>query len=153
MDQTLAGGAPMTARRAGLLVLCVIGAACVDLNSGEPTVTLWETQLEAEPDFPGVAGQAAAVSSANGTEAGAAIRGAEPDATHPWSVRLGSCAGPGDQIGADDDYPELEVSEAGRAEANARFGLTLSLEDAYHVEVRLSASDRSRVACGDLVAR
>jgi hypothetical protein len=68
-------------------------------------------------------------------------------------VRLGSCAGPGDQIGADDDYPELEVSEAGRAEANARFGLTLSLEDAYHVEVRLSASDRSRVACGDLVAR
>jgi hypothetical protein len=141
------------ARRATLLVLSTISAACVNLDVEGPSVQLWETVLQAELDYPDVTGQAAAVSGPSGTETGVEIQGAEPDAVHAWGVRLGSCATPGAQIGPDTEYPDLEVSAGGNASAATRFGSTLSTANAYHVEVRVSASDRSRVACGDLMPR
>lgn len=143
----------MSARRAGLLVLAAVGAACVDLGTEAPSVTIWETELRAELGYPDISGQAAAVSGPSVTEAGIGIQGAEPGAVHAWGVRLGSCASPGAQIGPDGGYPELEVGETGSASAEALLAPTFSLESAYHVEVRVSSSDRSRVACGDLVAR
>jgi hypothetical protein len=122
----------------------------VELATEGPSFTLWETQLRAELDYPGVTGQAAAVSGPGGTEAGVDLRGAEPGAAHAWGVRVGSCASPGQQIGPDSDYPVLEVGETGSASVNTQLAVQLSLESAYHVEVRVSASDATRVACGDL---
>jgi hypothetical protein len=45
------------------------------------------------------------------------------------------------------------VSGTGTASSQAQFGALLDLGQTYHVDVRVSASDPSRVACGDLVAR
>jgi hypothetical protein len=103
--------------------------------------------------YPDIAGQAAAVSDRHGTSVGIAIEGAAPSAHHPWGVRLGSCAVPGQQIGPDAAYPELQVSAAGSDSVETRLGASLTLGHTYHVAVRLSAADTSRVACGDLVAR
>jgi hypothetical protein len=114
---------------------------------------VWETELSPELGYPGFTGQAAVVSTQDGSSVGIGISGAEPGAHHTWRVRLGSCATPGQQIGLDADYPELVVDNAGAASAEVFFGPRLTIGNAYHVEVRVSAADPSRVACGDLVAR
>ncbi|UCF41142.1 MAG: hypothetical protein JSW43_02065 [Gemmatimonadota bacterium] len=127
--------------------------ACVDLED-TATSTVWEAELEAELAFPDVSGEAAAVTRPEGgTAVGVDLRGAEPGAMHQWAVLLGSCASPGAQIGPDSDYPVLEVGLGGSASADTQLGLTLTLPSTYHVEVRVSATDASRVACGDLLPR
>lgn len=133
-----------------LSALC--GAACLGVNDTEPP-TVWETELTPEVDYPGLSGQVAAISKLDGTSVGIGIDGAEPAAEHPWALRLGSCSDPGTQIGPDSDYPVLQVGMSGTAEAETQLGTRLYLDNAYHVEVRLSASDRSRIACGDLAGR
>jgi hypothetical protein len=140
-------------RRAALLLIAAAGAACVGLETEPPTTSVWEAELTAALGFPEVSGEAAAVARPDGTSAGVDIRGAEPGAVHQWGVLLGSCASPGAQIGPDSDYPGLEVGLGGSASADTQLGPTLSLGSAYHVEVRVSAADATRVACGDLVPR
>lgn len=127
--------------------------ACVDLAASDAAPTLWETALSPEIGYPDLTGQAAAVSRAQGTTIGIAIHGAEPGAQHTWKMRIGSCATPGQGIGLDTDYPALVVDGAGDASAEVALGPRLALGNSYHVEVRVSAADSSRVACGDLVAR
>ena len=137
-----------------LVALAVLAtAACVNLGDDEPAVTIWETQLVPEFEFPDLTGQAAAVSRPDGTAAGIGISGAEPGAVHAWGLRQGSCTDPGVQVGPDTDYPELLVSLAGEADAETHLGPRLSYTGDYHVEVRVSAADPTRVACGDLVQR
>ena len=127
-------------------------AACVG-NTDVPSVTIWETQLHAELTHPDVGGQAAAVSEASGTSVGILVTGAEPGAAHTWALRQGTCAVPGTQIGPNSDYPELVVDVGGGAEQDTHLGSRLSLDQSYHIEVRVSADDDSRIACGDLMAR
>jgi len=116
-------------------------------------VTIWETQLRPDVGYPDISGQAAAVSDVGGTSVGIGIDGATPGAQHAWGVGLGSCVAPGQQIGTDALYPVLAVSDSGTAAVETHLGARLTAGGAYHVEVRLSASDASPVACGDLVAR
>jgi hypothetical protein len=116
-------------------------------------VTIWETQLAPDVAYPDVSGQAAAVSDASGTTVGVGIDGASPGAQLGWGLALGSCGTPGQQVGADALYPVLAVSDSGTAASDTHLGTRLSLGSTYHVEVRVSAADPSRVACGDLVAR
>ena len=139
----------------GVILLSALGAAaCLGLNDTDSvSTTVWETQLTPGPAYPDVSGQAAAVSQSDGTSVGISIEGAEPEAAHLWGLRLGSCTTPGGQVGPDSDYPELAVGETGSASVETHLGPRLSLGSAYHIEVRLSASDGSRVACGDLVGR
>ena len=138
----------------GVILLSALGAAaCLGVNDTDLATTVWETQLTPGLAYPAVSGQAAAVSQADGTSVGISIEGAEPGAAHLWGLRLGSCTTPGGQVGPDSDYPELVVGESGGASVETHIGPRLSLDSAYHIEVRLSASDGSRVACGDLVGR
>jgi hypothetical protein len=116
-------------------------------------VTIWESQLTPDVGYPELSGQAAAVSDAGGTAVGIGIEGAAPGAQHAWGVGLGSCATPGQQIGPDTDYPVLAVSDSGTASVEIHLGARLAQSSAYRVEVRLSATNSARVACGDLLAR
>jgi hypothetical protein len=133
-------------------VLVGATAACVNLNSDFVT-TVWETQLTPELAYPGLAGQAAALSRRDGTDAGISIEGAQSGAVHAWRIRMGTCASPGASIGPATDYPDLVVDLAGRAETETRLGPRLAIENAYLVEVVESPTDETRIACGDLVAR
>lgn len=135
------------------MLLAACAPACVPLGEDEGALTIWETQLTPEAAFPGVAGQAAAVSDRDGTALGIAIDGATPGAQHVWGIRLGTCAAPGLQIGPDGDYPVLVIDDAGSAATETRIGPRLSPAGPYHIAVRVGAADTSRVACGDLVAR
>ena len=152
LDETLHGVAALT-WRAALLLLAAGAAGCVDLGANDRATTIWETQLTPDLAYPGVSGQAAAVSDAGGTPIGIGIDGAAPGAQHAWGLGLGRCATPGQQIGSSATYPVLAVSDSGTAAVETHLGARLAAGGAYHVEVRLSASDASPVACGDLVAR
>lgn len=124
------------------------------MNSTDtPSVTIWETQLSAELAYPDLGGQAAAVSEPSGTSLGILVTGSEPGAAHAWALMTGTCAVPGTQIGPSSDYPTVSVGDTGSGEAETHLGSRLSLDQSYHVELRVSAADDSRVACGDLTAR
>ncbi len=141
-------------RTTGLLLALVGTTACVNLNTNDGfDVSVWETQLAPERDYPDLSGQAAAVSRFDGTVVGIAIEGAEPGVTHAWGLRLGTCATVGPQIGPDSDYPGLAVGASGAASVETRLSPQLSVDSTYHVAVRVSATDTTRMACGDLVAR
>jgi len=135
-------------------MLAAVGAAgCVDLSSHQSSVTLWDTQLTPAVGYPGLSGQAAAVSDASGTSVGIAIHGAASGAQHAWGLRFGNCAAPAQQIGSNADYPLLVVGTTGSDSVETHLGFNLTPGGLYHVAVRVSASDTSRIACGDLVAR
>ena len=144
---------PEALRWSGLLILAAAGAAACVGPTDEDAVTIWETQLVAELAYPGLSGQAAAVSRLDGTAVGIGIDGAEPGGAHAWGLRLGSCASPSQQIGPDSDYPELLVDDLGSASVETDLGPRLSIENSYNVEVRENSTDGSRIACGDLVRR
>ena len=84
---------------------------------------------------------------------GIAISGAQPGAQHAWGLRIGTCAVPGQQIGLDAAYPVLAVDSVGGASVQTHLGASLAPGKQYHIAVRLSASDTTRVACGDLTER
>jgi hypothetical protein len=140
--------------RTGLILLSALGAAaCISLSDADSAPTVWEAELTPERSYPDLSGQAAAVSDPNGTSTGISIEGAEPGAVHQWGLRVGSCTTPGGQVGPDSDYPELVVGEVGDASVDTHLAPRLASDGEYHVEVRVSASDPTRVACGDLARR
>ncbi len=153
MDATITVMRPEALRWSGLLALAAAGAAACVGATDNGTITLWETQLVAELAYPGLTGQAAAVSRLGGTDVGIGIGGAEPGAAQAWRLRLGTCASPSQQIGPNSDYPELVADEEGAASVDTHLAPRLSIENSYHVEVRESSTDGSRIACGDLVGR
>jgi hypothetical protein len=130
----------------------LLAAACVG-STDVPAVSVWETVLQPELAYPEVGGQAAAVSEPSGTSVSVLLTGADAGAEHAWGLRQGTCAAPGAQIGPASDYGDLVVGLSGSAEADAHLGSRLALEQSYHIDVRVSAADDSRVACGDLIAR
>lgn len=131
-------------------MIIVGGGACVPLGDPNAAVTTWETTLAATFGYPGVTGQAAAVSRPNGTQLGVGMDGAPPGATLAWGLGLGTCDAPGAQVGPDSDYPELSVDLTGSVDAVTELGPQLATDQSYYVEVRASATDPARVACGDL---
>lgn len=153
MDATITVMRPETLCWSGLLILAAAGAAACVGPTDEDTITLWETQLVAELAYPGLTGQAAAVSRLGGTDVGIGIDGAEPGGVQAWRLRLGTCASPSQQIGPDSGYPELLADEEGSASVETHLTLRLSIENSYNVEVRESSTDGARIACGDLVGR
>jgi hypothetical protein len=145
---------PDAACALGALGVALLGAAsCVNLGE-EPVVTIWEADIMPTVAYPDFSGQAAAVSRLDGTSVGIGIDGGAPDAEYAWALRLGTCAAPGTQFGTDDLYPTLLPDPvSGTAEAETQLGSHLSLGGSYHVEVRESLTNPTRVGCGDLVAR
>lgn len=145
---------PLPNRVALALLLLVGGAACVNLGGvAPPAPTVWNAQLIPTQAYPGVSGQGAAISQAGGTTLGVEVHGGAPGAHYAWGLELGSCVTPGQQIGEDADYPSLNVDGTGDASGQAQFGSFLNVGSQYHIVVRLSASDTSRVACGNMTAQ
>lgn len=144
-------------RRSWVWLLRLAGAAlpiaCVDLSKNDIAPTTWQATLVPAPGYPGFAGQAAAVVSSAGTDAGIGVSGATPGATHIWALYLGDCGAPGQQIGQNGDYPVLVVSDSGTASAETVLGTELLRDGSYTVVVRVSATDSARMACGDLARR
>jgi hypothetical protein len=128
-------------------------AACANLGVTATQPSVWDATLVPALAYPDLSGQGAAVSQADGTSVGVTIQGASPGAQHTWALRLGTCAAPGLQIGLDSGYPVLAVDAGGNASGDTHLATKLVAGRAYHLAVRLSATDTTRVACGDLVAR
>jgi len=143
----------MTGTRTALVVLTLAGAAACVGGTDTPAVTVWDAQLSAALAHPDVGGTAAAVSDPTGTSVSVLLTGAEPGAAHEWSISIGSCADPGTQFGPSSDYPVLAVDPIGHAEADTHLGPRLSLDETYYIEIRESADDDTRVACGNLIPR
>jgi hypothetical protein len=143
----------MTGHRFALsLITLTAAAACVG-GTDIPATIVWETELRPDIAHPDVGGQAAAVADPSGTQVSVLLTGAEPGATHVWGLLTGNCADPGTQVGPSIDYPVLVPDAAGSAEANTHLGPRLSSDESYFIEIRMSATDDSRVACGDLTPR
>lgn len=136
------------ARRAALALLF---AACVDLGTVDTQVHIWKAVLTPITPRPGFRGNVGAVTQAGGTDVGIGLSGAVPGAEHVWGVWYGSCAAPGTLIGTPQAYPVLVVADSGGASADMHLGLKLPVDSTYHAEVRESAADSARVACGDLI--
>jgi hypothetical protein len=134
-------------------VLAAAAAGCVNLDVGTAPPVTWATILAPTLAYPNVSGQGAVVSQANGTSIGIQINGATAGAHHAWGLRLGTCAVPGQQMGDAADYPSLDVSTSGSASAQTLLGSRLDPAGAYLIDVRVSATDTTRVACGNLATQ
>jgi hypothetical protein len=142
--------------KAGLrpALLLLLLAACVDVNTPGTQVVTWQGTLVPVLSHPDLAGQvAAAAQGASGTDVGIGISGAGPGAVHAWGVGSGTCAAPGALLGASTDYPLLAADDSGKAAAQTHLITRLSADSAYHGELWQSATDTTRIACGNLEKR
>ncbi len=137
-------------RPVGVALLCLLAVGCVDLSTDNSPVATWEGELSPNLAYPDLAGHVAAAVQVGGTDVGISITGATPAAQHLWGLWSGSCQTPGARFGTNDDYPILAVSDSGKASAETRLRAQLSKDSTYHAELRLSATDSTRIACGNL---
>jgi hypothetical protein len=145
------GSWSVNARVAGiaLVAAATLLPGCVrDVTSVDQI--LWEAMLAGTEVQPTATGSAAAISLARSTETGIAVTGIT-DGTYRWEIRGGSCAQPGDLVGAETQYPPLVV-QAGEASVD-RVVVSGRMEasQSYHVAVRDGDPGRV-VACGQFVS-
>jgi hypothetical protein len=136
---------------AAATALCVL-ASCDTLTIVDPPVT-WQATLTGNPGWEHLSGTAQ-VQQASATanfSATAQIQGDAAGAVRPWHVHNNTCAQGGGIVGADGDYPRLNVGAGGTATATATVPAGLVRGAAYHVNVHLSVAEMGTViACGDL---
>jgi hypothetical protein len=133
------------------VMLAAAALGCPSLTTPDMSVTIWQGTLIPAPAQAGLEGQVAVVAQAGGTQIGIGLTGAEPGATYAWGVWRHTCAAPGGPVGVADDYPVLAVNDSGAASGDTSLGLRFSSDSTYHVELRQSVTDTSRIACGNLV--
>ena len=110
----------------------------------------WSADLE-QRNNSGVTGSAGVQSLALGGGARVSIRGAVPNAHHPWHVHRGTCSTGGAIVGEAGSYPPLHVGADGTASAVATIGVALNEDERYHVNVHRSPTELNVIiACGDL---
>lgn len=84
-------------------------------------------------------------------EASASIAGDESGAVRPWHVHYNTCAEGGAIVGADGDYPRLNVDEDGTADVSTTVPEPMDTTASFHVNIHLSESEMGTIiACGDL---
>lgn len=137
-------------RTAAILAVCsatIFTVACDDDGTSPPDPVLWEAELESNV----LAGIVDVSALQNGFTAGIEISDAQADAVFTWHIAEGTCADPGDRIGTEAIYPELEVAEDGTADAEATVAFGLEEDGEYIAAV--VADDEGEpvyVACGAL---
>ena len=139
-----------TRRAAAILtVLAAVTAttACDDDGTGPSDPVLWEADLTGAV-LDGVADVSA---QSNGFTATIEIANGTEDDVFTWRIAEGTCAEPGDRIGAEAIYPDLEVAADGTAEAEATVAFALE-EDGDYIAAVLdeSGAQPAYVACGAL---
>jgi hypothetical protein len=135
-----------------LLASTIVLAACDDDSPTDPVVPVeWEAQLAGVGDYDEVDGLAAVSSTATSFDAAIEIANATEDAVFTWRVAEGTCAEPGDRVGAANRYPDLEVGEDGTADADADVTAALDEAGEYIVSVLDESGDEPvTAACGAL---
>lgn len=135
-----------------LIVTALAFTACDDddLVDPDPAIT-WEAELAGTGAYEDVTGAAAAVSNSTAFAAEIAIENAAVDAVFTWAVMEGTCAAPGDRVGAADAYPNLEVDDDGAATAEADDTVAMDEEGDYVVIVTDESGEAPvTVACAAL---
>lgn len=141
-------------RRSIIVVCSVFVLGCSSDTVTEPTQHLWLATLQGEAGWEHLSGEASVLMSVGGSqfEAAAVILGDEPGAVRPWHVHFNDCATGGGIVGADGDYPRLNVGGDGTAETSVFIGQTLNPNANYHVNVHLSNEQLATIImCGDLI--
>ncbi|HEX6308057.1 MAG TPA: hypothetical protein VFZ69_07710 [Longimicrobiales bacterium] len=133
------------------LLACSIGlAACDDSPTDEGDPIEWEADLTSN-DLDGTV-----LVSSTRTRFEATIEIANADATeeYAWRIATGTCAQPGQRIGAATLYPDLDVAANGTAEAEATVAAALDEDDDYIAQViDDSGTSPAVVACGELAVQ
>jgi hypothetical protein len=143
-------GRPVLPRLALVVFAATAFVACDD-DPIEPDTFTWEGELAGVGEFDEVSGIAEVISGTASFVAGVQIADAPADATLTWTLREGTCADPGDAVGAAASYPALEVDDDGDAEEQATIAAGLDEEEDYVVVVTdESGDDPVTVACGAL---
>lgn len=142
----------LAALSVALLASTIALAGCDDDSPTDPVVPVeWEAQLAGVGEFADVEGLAAVSATATSFDAAIEIANAEEDAAFTWRVAEGTCAAPGDRVGAADRYPDLEVEADGTASAEADVTAALDEDGEYIVSVLDEAGQAPvTVACGAL---
>lgn len=141
----------LTALSATLLASTLLLAACEDDPTTPVVPVEWESQLAGVGTFDEVEGLAAVSSTSTSFDAAIEITGAAEDAVFTWSVAGGTCAAPGNRVGAADRYPDLEVAADGTASAEAEVTAALAEDGDYIVRVLDETGQQpATVACGAL---
>ena len=139
-----------TRRAAAMVAVCAAAAAtgaCDDDGTSPPDPVLWEAELASNV----LAGLVDVSAQSNGFTAAIGIEDAAVDAVFTWHIAEGTCAVPGDRIGAATIYPELEVAADGTAEAEATVAFGLEDDGDYIAEVFADDEGEAvQVACGAL---
>ena len=78
------------------------------------------------------------------------IRNDTPGAVRPWHVHFGNCASGGDIVGPPASYRPLTISANGTDAVGAQVTAPFDLAAPYHVNVHVSPTDMTVIACGDL---
>jgi hypothetical protein len=141
----------LAALSVSLLASTIALAACDDDPTNPVVPVEWEAQLAGVGEFEDVEGLAAVSATSTSFDAAIEIANAEEDAEFTWRVAEGTCAAPGDRVGAADRYPDLTVEADGTAAADADVTATLDEDEDYIVSVLdETGEDPVTVACGAL---
>lgn len=132
---------------AAIAAVGLSAAACVtDIPPEDRTV--WEADLMGEGAHALATGSAAAVSRGSTTESSISVNGLDAG-TYAWGLFRGECAVPGEMMGGEAIYPELDAS-SGATTAEAFISLPMRSDRNYSARVR-TLDDGAPVACGDFV--
>jgi hypothetical protein len=143
-------GRPVLPRLALIAIAATAVMACDD-DPTDPATFTFEGELAGAGEFDEVSGLAEVIAGSSSFVAGVEIADGPADAVFAWTLMEGTCADPGDAVGAAASYPELEVDDEGDAQAQANIAASLDEEESYIVVVMDESGDEPvTVACGAL---
>jgi len=145
---------PRSAVALPALLLLLAPAACSDASPTEPPATpvVYQGEITPVEGFPDLAGGVTLALLAGGFDIEVAMQGApEPhEDGFPWMLREGTCAEPGDFLGAWEEFPSVDLDADGRWEATVSVALSEEAEG-YVVDFRRSADDLEiPLACAEV---
>jgi hypothetical protein len=134
------------------LFTCAAALAACDDDPIQPVPAVeWAADVVGVGEYAAVEGIAAVSARQTSFDADIEIAGAGEGAAFTWQVAAGTCAEPGDRIGAANRYPDLEGEADGTAAAEANVTAALDEEEEYIVRVLDESGDEPvTVACGAL---
>lgn len=146
------GGGGLRLSRIGALALVVLLAgACDDESPLGPDPSVFEGEVAGVDPFEDLSGDITLEVGTEALQIALALSDfPEPGDGFPWILRDGTCAVPGDEIGALEDYPLIEPDDDGE------WTDVVEIEaddeaDAYVIEIRRSEDEEDTViACGEL---
>ena len=139
----------LAALSVSLLASTIALAACDDDPVDPVDAIEWEAELSGVGEYAEVEGIGALSATTNSFDAAVEIANATEDAVFIWEVAEGTCAQPGDRLGAATDYPDLEVAANGTASAEADVNAAVDEEEDYVLRVIDDSGNAPVVAaCG-----